>query len=227
MFTMVNASVLSKLTLDPDGYTQRSVWHESQGKWLSFFTAPRNRCDWYGRCRPNCNCEEKNAEFECTCLAGFEPKSPRDWFLKDGSAGCLRKEGAKVCGGGEGFVKVEATKPPDTSAALVNMNMISLEACREECLEDCSCSAYATANVSGSGSGCLSWNGDLIDTRLLPEGGQDLYVRVDAITLGIFVGYVSINLDHHGRIQSIILMEKKTEITYLIWNPWNIFLMRN
>ena len=185
MFTMVNASVLSRLTIDPDGYTQRSVWHESQGKWLSFVTAPRDRCDWYGRCGPNGNCDEKNAEFECTCLAGFEPKSASDWFLKDGSAGCLRKEGAKVCGGGEGFVKVEATKPPDTSAARVNMNM-SLEACREECLKDCSCSAYATANVSGSGSGCLSWYGDLMDTRVLPEGGQNLYVRVDAITLGIF-----------------------------------------
>ena len=58
---------------------------------------------------------------------------------------------------------------------------ISLEACREECLKDCSFSAYATANVSGSG--CLSWYGDLMDTRVLPEGGQDLYMRVEAITL--------------------------------------------
>ena len=66
----------------------------------------------------------------------------------------------------------------------MNMNM-SLEACREECLKECSCSGYAAANVSGSGSGCLSWHGDLVDTRVFPEGGQDLYVRVDAITLGM------------------------------------------
>ncbi|RVW13876.1 Receptor-like serine/threonine-protein kinase SD1-8 [Vitis vinifera] len=134
--------------------------------------------------RTNSNCDNSRAEFECTCLAGFEPKSPRDWFLKDGSAGCLRKEGAKVCGNGEGFVKVEGAKPPDTSVARVNMNM-SLEACREECLKECSCSGYAAANVSGSGSGCLSWHGDLVDTRVFPEGGQDLYVRVDAITLAV------------------------------------------
>ena len=183
MFTMINVSILMRLTLDPDGYIQQSAWHES--KWVSFIPVPRDRCDRYGRCGPNSNCDDRGAEFECTCLAGFEPKSARDWFLKDGSAGCLRKEGAKVCGGGEGFVKVESTKPPDTSAARVNMNL-SLEACREACMKDCSCSAYATANVSGSGSGCLSWYGDLMDIRVLPEGGQDLYVRVDAKTLGMY-----------------------------------------
>ena len=184
-FTMVNASVLTRLMLDPNGYFQMSTWQESTGKWWSFYTAPRDLCDRYGRCGPNSNCDDRAAEFECTCLPGFEPKSPRDWFLKDGSAGCLRKEGAKVCGSGEGFVKVEATKPPDTSTARVNMR-ISLEACREECLKDCSCGGYATANVSGIGSGCLSWYGDLMDTRVFPDEGQDIYVRVDTITLGIF-----------------------------------------
>ena len=185
MLTLVKESVLARMMLDPNGYFQLSTWHESQGKWFSFYIAPADMCDRYGRCGPNGNCDDRGAEFECTCLAGFEPKSPRDWFLKDGSAGCLRKEGAKVCGRGEGFVKVERVMPPDTSAARVNMN-ISLEACREECLKDCSCSGYATANVSGSGGGCFSWHVDLMDTRVLPEGGQDLYVRVDAITLGIF-----------------------------------------
>ncbi|KAL6333700.1 hypothetical protein AAG906_028886 [Vitis piasezkii] len=182
MFTMVNASILERLTVDQEGYIQRNMWQETEGKWFSFYTAPRDRCDRYGRCGPNSNCDNSQAEFECTCLAGFEPKSPRDWFLKDGSAGCLRKEGAKVCGNGEGFVKVGGAKPPDTSVARVNMN-ISVEACREECLKECSCNGYAAANVSGSGSGCLSWHGDLVDTRVFPEGGQDLYVRVDAITL--------------------------------------------
>ena len=82
-------------------------------------------------------------------------------------------------------MKVEATKPPDTSATRVNMNM-SLEVCRDECLKECSCSAYTTANVSGSESGCLSWYGDLMHIRELPKMGQDFFVRVDAITLGIF-----------------------------------------
>ncbi|CBI38300.3 unnamed protein product, partial [Vitis vinifera] len=178
MFVMANASVLSRMTVELDGYLQRYTWQETEGKWFSFYTCPRDRCDRYGRCGPNSNCDNSRTEFECTCLTGFEPKSPRDWFLKDGSAGCLRKEGAKVCGNGEGFVKMEGAKPPDTSVARVNMNM-SLETCREGCLKECSCSGYAAANVSGSGSGCLSWHGDLVDTRVFPEGGEDLYVRVD------------------------------------------------
>uniref|UniRef100_F6I1Y9 non-specific serine/threonine protein kinase n=1 Tax=Vitis vinifera TaxID=29760 RepID=F6I1Y9_VITVI len=179
MFVMANASVLSRMTVELDGYLQRYTWQETEGKWFSFYTCPRDRCDRYGRCGPNSNCDNSRTEFECTCLTGFEPKSPRDWFLKDGSAGCLRKEGAKVCGNGEGFVKMEGAKPPDTSVARVNMNM-SLETCREGCLKECSCSGYAAANVSGSGSGCLSWHGDLVDTRVFPEGGEDLYVRVDS-----------------------------------------------
>ncbi|KAJ9690211.1 hypothetical protein PVL29_012725 [Vitis rotundifolia] len=171
LYTVLNASVLTRLTIDLDGYFQWNTWQETESKWFSFCTGPSDRCDRYGRCGPNSNCDNSLAEFECTCLAGFEPKSPRDW-----------KEGAKVCGNGEGFVKVEGAKPPDTSVARVNMTM-SLEACREECQKECSCSGYAAANVSGSGSGCLSWHGDLVDIRLFPEGGQDLYVRVDAITL--------------------------------------------
>ncbi|KAL6333373.1 hypothetical protein AAG906_028558 [Vitis piasezkii] len=169
MFVMANASVLSRMTVELDGYLQRYTWQETEGKWFSFYTAPRDRCDRYGRCGPNSNCDDSRAEFECTCLAGFEPKSPRDWFLKDGSAGCLRKEGAKVCGNGEGFVKVEGAKPPDTSVARVNMNM-NLEACREECLKECSCSGYAAANVSGSGSGCLSWHGIWWIQECFPKG---------------------------------------------------------
>ncbi|KAJ9690182.1 hypothetical protein PVL29_012706 [Vitis rotundifolia] len=182
MYSLVNLWVPKTLTIDLDGYLQLNTWQETEGKWINSRTVPTDRCDRYSLCGLHGNCDNSRAEFECTCLAGFEPKSPRDWFFKDASAGCLRKEGAKVCGNGEGFVKVVGAKPPDTSVARVNMNM-SLEACREGCLKECSCSGYAAANVSGSGSGCLSWHGDLVDTRVFPEGGQDLHVRVDAITL--------------------------------------------
>ena len=110
MFTVVNAPVLSRMTVDLDDYLQRYTWQETEGKWFSVYTVPRDRCDRYSRCGPKSNCDNSRAEFECTCLAGFEPKSPRDWFLKDGSAGWLRKEGVKEYGNGEGFVKVEGGK---------------------------------------------------------------------------------------------------------------------
>ena len=75
-------------------------------------------------------------------------------------------------------------KPPDASTARVN-DSLNLEGCEKECLNDCNCRAYATANVSAGGSGCLSWYGDLMDIRTLAQGGQDLFVRVDAIILGM------------------------------------------
>nr|POE93097.1 g-type lectin s-receptor-like serine/threonine-protein kinase rks1 [Quercus suber] len=43
---------------------------------------------------------------------GYEPKSPRDWYLRDGSEGCVRKQ--SMCGNGEGFVKVKRLKLPDS-----------------------------------------------------------------------------------------------------------------
>ncbi|KAJ6925638.1 G-type lectin S-receptor-like serine/threonine-protein kinase RKS1 isoform X2 [Populus alba x Populus x berolinensis] len=52
----------------------------------------------------------------------------------------------------------------------------------EQCLRNCSCTAYASSGVT-SKSGCFSWYGNLLDTRVFAEGGQDLYVRVDAFEL--------------------------------------------
>ncbi|KAJ9690206.1 hypothetical protein PVL29_012722 [Vitis rotundifolia] len=183
VFGIVQPSILSRLTVDSDGFVRRYTWQESYRKWVAFWFAPAERCDNYGRCGPNGNCNLYTADyFECTCLAGFEPKSAREWSLREGSGGCVRIQGANLCTSGEGFIKVAQVKVPDTSAARVDTSL-SLEECREECLNNCNCSAYTSANVSGGGSGCLSWYGDLMDTRVFTKGGQDLFLRVDAITL--------------------------------------------
>ncbi|KAJ8628254.1 hypothetical protein MRB53_021561 [Persea americana] len=58
--------------------------------------------------------------------------------------------------------------------------ILTLEACKEEC---CNCTAYASADISEGGSGCLMWDGDLIDLRIYSEGGQDMYTRVAASEL--------------------------------------------
>ncbi|CBI18805.3 unnamed protein product, partial [Vitis vinifera] len=182
VYNVMQPSVLSRLTADSDGFLQFYTAQKSDSKWVAFWFAPAERCDTYGRCGPNGNCNLITADFfECTCLAGFEPKSARDWSLADGSQGCVRIHGSSVCRSGEGFIKMAHMKVPDTSAARVDTSL-SLEECREECLNNCNCSAYTRASVSGSG--CLSWYGDLMDTRVLSVGGQDLFLRVDAITLG-------------------------------------------
>ncbi|KAB2637492.1 G-type lectin S-receptor-like serine/threonine-protein kinase [Pyrus ussuriensis x Pyrus communis] len=130
-------------------------------------------------CDPYTNFADK---FECKCLPGFVPKLQHEWYSRDWSGGCVRQKGSSVCQNGEGFVKLERVKLPDTSTARVNMSR-SREACKEECLRNCSCTAYANADERQGGSGCITWHGDLMDTRTYLDTGQDLGVRVDATVL--------------------------------------------
>ena len=91
------------------------------------------------------------------CLPGYEPKSPRDWHLRDGSEGCVRKNsGLSMCKNGEGIVKLEHLKLPDSSidAALIGTSMSSSE------------------------------YGELMDILQFTDVGLELNVRVDATELG-------------------------------------------
>nr|XP_023924360.1 G-type lectin S-receptor-like serine/threonine-protein kinase At1g11410 [Quercus suber] len=124
-------------------------------------------------------------KFECICLPRFEPKSTHDWYLRDGSGGCVRNGGVSMCRSGEGFVKLARVKVPDTSIARTNMSL-SLKECEQECLRNCSCMAYTSPDERSDGIGCLSWYGEFVDTRTYSKDGQDLYLRVDAAVLGTF-----------------------------------------
>ncbi|BFG43135.1 hypothetical protein CerSpe_294090 [Prunus speciosa] len=180
---MMSESIFSRIVLGESGTIVPSIWHDQGQQWVKYWSAPEEECDEYGKCGVNSNCDSSNmGEFECTCLPGYEPKSPRDWYLRDGSGGCVRKSGVSICGNGDGFVKVARVKVPDSSKARVNMNL-SWKACQQECLRNCSCKAYAKADERWGGFGCVTWHGDLMDTRAFSNAGQDLYVRVDAIVL--------------------------------------------
>ncbi|KAK3433295.1 hypothetical protein EUGRSUZ_D00886 [Eucalyptus grandis] len=184
MYGVIDASIITRMVVSESGSLRRSTWLDRDQRWIEFWYAPKDQCDYYSRCGPNSNCNPYDtAQFECTCLPGFEPKSPTDWDLRDGSAGCVRRGGVSVCRSGEGFVKVARVKVPDTTKARANMSL-NLKECKEECVRDCSCTAYASASESLGGSGCLMWHGYLLDTRTFAHLGQDLYVRVDAIALG-------------------------------------------
>uniref|UniRef100_A0A2N9GA49 Apple domain-containing protein n=1 Tax=Fagus sylvatica TaxID=28930 RepID=A0A2N9GA49_FAGSY len=123
--------------------------------------------------------------FECTCLPGYEPKSPRDWYLRDGSQGCVRKQlGLSMCGNGEGFVKLEHLKGPDSSNATWMEMSMSYSECEQACLSNCSCTAFTSMNIDGKGTGCLAWYGELMDILENSEKLWVLNVRVDANELG-------------------------------------------
>lgn len=186
MYGTKNRSFFSRVVIGPSGLLQLLIWHDRDGRWEQLFSFPKDQCDYYRACGPNSNCNPDHiGQFECTCLPGFEPRSQEDWFRRDGSGGCVRIPGVSTCRRGEGFVKMAAVKIPDTSKAHVDMSL-SLEDCEQECFKNCSCTAYASANSSSwGGIGCLAWyDDDLLDTRTVSDYGQDLHIRVDAVTLG-------------------------------------------
>ncbi|KAK2978984.1 hypothetical protein RJ640_017548 [Escallonia rubra] len=185
MYGLHNASIFSRMVVNESGTVQRLTWHEADRRWVAFWSVPKDQCDYFGHCGAFGDCDPyiSAGEFECTCLPGFEPKLARDWYLRDGSNGCVRKRGGSACGNGVGFVKVPRVKVPDTSIATRVDESLGAKACEELCLSNCSCSGYSAANVSGAGSGCITWHGDMIDTRQYTNGGQDVFIRVDSVEL--------------------------------------------
>ncbi|XP_065877255.1 G-type lectin S-receptor-like serine/threonine-protein kinase At1g11410 [Euphorbia lathyris] len=181
-------TIIIVATVDYAGIYKWLRWSESSSQWKEFVSVPKHTCDLYGRCGAYGKCTPSNPDtFECSCLPGYEPRSPMDWHLRDASGGCIRKrmESASVCKSGEGFLKVENLKFPDTSSvAWLRMN-ISHRQCERECLMNCSCSAYASVDNDLSENDCLTWYGELIDTvdHVDGNGGFDMYVRVDALEL--------------------------------------------
>ncbi|KMS96586.1 hypothetical protein BVRB_8g201560 [Beta vulgaris subsp. vulgaris] len=183
-YNVLNDQIMTIFLVDDiSGSVQRRTWHESTKRWIEFWSAPKELCDQYGECGNFGTCNPNNGnQFQCTCFPGFEPKSPRDWYLRDGSQGCARIENRSTCKNGEGFLRVANVKLPDTSKAVVNKNS-TLKKCEEECLNNCSCIGYTSADDTGGGSGCISLYGQMMDTRIYPNAGQDVYFRADAVEL--------------------------------------------
>ncbi|XP_060669512.1 G-type lectin S-receptor-like serine/threonine-protein kinase At1g11410 [Ziziphus jujuba] len=184
-----NSSILSRIVVNESGMVQLFIWYEGdERRWNEMWSAPTDRCDPYGDCSSFGLCDTSSpVQFECSFLPGYEPRSPTEWYMRDANHGCVRKPGSLICREGEGFVKVANVKVPDTSRVDVINSGLILKACEKECWRNCNCTAYASADVSEGGSGCILWHGNLTDTRkFIADGGQDLYIRVDEHELGTF-----------------------------------------
>ncbi|KAG5525260.1 hypothetical protein RHGRI_031813 [Rhododendron griersonianum] len=133
---------------------------------------------------------------ETFALGFFSPgnssrRSAEVWNLRDTSGGCIKmREELSMCGNGEGFVKVANAQIPDTSKARVWMSL-SMHECKDKCMRNCSCLAYTNAAEEGAMAVCVTWYKILMDVRRYVKrfpvqyGGLDLYVRVDAVELGM------------------------------------------
>ncbi|KAJ8628168.1 hypothetical protein MRB53_021475 [Persea americana] len=184
-YEVLDMSLISRLVLNRTGHIERYIWDlkSNDSIWKLYWWAPKDPCDEYSKCGPYGICNV-NSSPVCGCVKGFEPKTPEEWSLGVTSAGCVRK--AQLECSGDGFLNLTEMKLPNSLQAFVSSSM-SLEECRIECLNSCSCVAYASADIA-KGSGCIRWDGDLIDLKQFSYGGQDLYIRVPASEPGHFKG---------------------------------------
>ncbi|TXG67251.1 hypothetical protein EZV62_008526 [Acer yangbiense] len=176
VFYTYDARILTRLALSPSGVAQRLTWLDETHQWVGYYAKMRDECSNYSICGAYASCNINNFPI-CTCFKGFVPKSQQQWSIYNWSAGCIRKTPLD-CQHGDGFVKHEAVKLPDTSHSST-VKYISLVQCKKLCINNCSCTAYATLDIREGGSGCLLWFTDLFDITDI-EGGQVLYVRVAA-----------------------------------------------
>ncbi|KAM0952188.1 putative protein kinase RLK-Pelle-DLSV family [Dioscorea sansibarensis] len=175
-YDISNRSIITRLVVNQTGKSERYVWLGPSG-WSVFWYTPRTQCSALDSCGPNGVCGLFSSPM-CRCLQGFKPRSPRDWDLMDGSDGCVRKQPLDCRNGTDGFWKMAAAQLPDTWSSFVDRSL-GLEECKAKCLTNCSCTAYANADVRAGGSGCILWFGDFTGLGAF-QSGQDLYVRLAA-----------------------------------------------
>ncbi|KAK9074723.1 hypothetical protein SSX86_003041 [Deinandra increscens subsp. villosa] len=177
---LINKSVLTKLTVTPDGNMGQWNWNNRTRRWFLYSSMTMGSCKRYALCGVHGICDISQSP-NCGCLRGFTPKRPGQWKIGDWTNGCRREIALADCGAGEGFRKYPFVKIPDTRGSWFDTNM-SLEECRMKCSRQCNCTAYAALDIK-QGSGCLLWYNDLIDMRTLPNNGQDIYIRMSAAAL--------------------------------------------
>ncbi|KAG6385386.1 hypothetical protein SASPL_154221 [Salvia splendens] len=197
----VGDSVLSISRLDPNGEGVRSTWNDRTNSWTRYTNVPADNCDSYGLCGPHGSCNVGTSP-SCGCLDRFVPRDPESWGRTDWSDGCLRRI-ALSCNGDK-FLKYSAIKLPDARNTTYNVERRSLVECQADCARDCSCVAYTQLNISGDGSGCLFYHGELIDIRVMASAGQDLYIRMAASEPG-GVASTSGNGGNRGRTRTIVI----------------------
>ncbi|KAL5228070.1 hypothetical protein ABZP36_016335 [Zizania latifolia] len=175
-YSISDPSSRTRLVVDETKRLRRLWWEN--GSWSKPGKSyPADQCDNYALCGPFGYCADQSAQ--CSCLPGFKPQGQpgQQPFGQDWSKGCARTTNL-TCGAGDGFWRVNKMKLPDATNATVYPG-ITLDQCRKECLANCSCRAYAAANVSGGASrGCVIWTVDLLDMRENSVVVQDLCIRL-------------------------------------------------
>lgn len=165
--------------VDYSGKAMLLRWNISSSEWTPLARSPTYRCNLYAYCGAYGYCDNTEAIPTCKCLDGFDPSDETEWDRGNFSQGCRRKEALR-CGGGDVFLTLPAMKVPDNFSRVWNK---SFDECAAECSSNCSCVAYAYANLSssdidGDATRCLMWTGELIDVEKGGVGNENLYLRL-------------------------------------------------
>ncbi|KAM5588486.1 hypothetical protein ABKV19_006768 [Rosa sericea] len=162
---------------------------ENGRNWSLHCKTQKNRCDIYGACGPYGVCSISESPI-CKCLKGFVPKSHQEWSKGDWTSGCVRKTElfcerqknkksvplqGKQDDSDDGFWKIIRAKVPDYHQYITSLDLEDkFNDCKIQCLNNCSCLAYALVNNIG----CLVWYKDLIDIQKFSKGGVDIYIHL-------------------------------------------------
>lgn len=183
-FTYANHS-LSSFVLTSEGQIEETRWEDGMEDRTVLWSIPQSECEFYGKCGPFGNCNSRKSP-RCNCLRGFQPKNPDEWYKGNWTSGCVRRKslqcerrlnnGSEAAGENDGLLKLGNMKVPD----FAQWSPSDENECRNKCLTNCSCIAYAYY----SGIGCMSWSGDLIDLQEFSKDGAALYIRLEYSELG-------------------------------------------
>eukprot|EP00257_Ricinus_communis_P019247 XP_015578177.1 G-type lectin S-receptor-like serine/threonine-protein kinase At1g11330 [Ricinus communis] len=170
------AESLYNFALDSAGEGGGKVWDQGKEIWNYIFKIP-GKCGVYGKCGKFGVCNEEKSHI-CSCLPGFVPENGMEWERGNWTSGCVRRrslqcdktQNSSEVGKEDGFRKLQKLKVPDSA----QWSPASEQQCKEECLSDCSCTAYSYY----TNFGCMSWMGNLNDVQQFSSGGLDLYIRL-------------------------------------------------
>ncbi|XP_044961315.1 receptor-like serine/threonine-protein kinase SD1-8 isoform X2 [Hordeum vulgare subsp. vulgare] len=172
VYTVSDGSPYVRAMLDYTGKMKTLSWSNSLSSWTVIGEVP-TACDFYSSCGSFSYCDFTATVHTCQCLDGYEIDG------LDFSRGCQRMEPLK-CGKPNHFVALPVMKVP---ANFLHIKNRSFDQCTAECSSNCSCTAYAYANLSSDGtfedpSRCLVWTGELVDTWKFSNNGENLYLRL-------------------------------------------------
>jgi hypothetical protein len=172
MYTISTNLPFTRVMLDYTGTVKILSWNNHSSSWELGGKRPSAACDLYASCGPFSYCDLTQNVPSCRCLDGFEPNGinfPR---------GCSRITALK-CERQSHFVQFPEMKVPGNFLHIRNK---SFDQCEAVCNQNCSCTAFAYANMSSGSamadpSRCLVWSGELIDIGKIPTG-ENLYIRL-------------------------------------------------